>query len=211
MDRFLLPKPAKIPRLEDSASTSSNILEEAADVPVSNSDESMSMNVNDVSSASELEESVELANMARGDGGPGAAANISASEASGPRPPPPENDLSQQPVDGPRQPVRRFPLTNFGHQQRRFNRAWYGQYNWLEYSVMKDSAFCFSCRHFLTRAHGFHIEDAFTVTGFKNWKKATDAFNAHNVSSAHKFSMEAWCSFKQREEGSNLGKLFVLL
>ena len=61
MDRFLLPKPAKIPRLEDSASTSSNILEEAADVPVSNSDESMSMNVNDVSSASELEESVELA------------------------------------------------------------------------------------------------------------------------------------------------------
>ncbi|CAK6977219.1 hypothetical protein KUCAC02_016525 [Scomber scombrus] len=63
------------------------------------------------------------------------------------------------------------PKQTFGTQRRSFNRAWYEQYGWMEYSVTNDAAFCFSCRHFIP---------AFTVSGFQNWRKAQECFKAHN-------------------------------
>ena len=41
------------------------------------------------------------------------------------------------------------PMRQFGNQQRSFNKSWMDYYSWLEYSVAKDAAFCFACRHFL--------------------------------------------------------------
>ena len=59
------------------------------------------------------------------------------------------SDLSQSPVDEPRWPLlRRYPATKVGHQDRYFNRRWYEDYKWLEYSISKDCVFCFACRHF---------------------------------------------------------------
>lgn len=41
--------------------------------------------------------------------------------------------------------------------------------NWLEYSVVTDSVYCYYCREFCDNVSK---GDAFTKTGHKNWKKA---------------------------------------
>ncbi len=87
----------------------------------------------------------------------------------------------------------------FGNQQRSFQFVWFDQFDW--YSFDKDAAFCFSCRHFAAASgnvHYFHY-----ISGFQNWRKAQQSFNAHNVSVAHTFSMEAWCEFKQMMQGGS--------
>jgi hypothetical protein len=38
-----------------------------------------------------------------------------------------------------------FPRSKFGKDWRPFQQAWYKEYNWLEYSVEKDAAYCFHC------------------------------------------------------------------
>uniref|UniRef100_A0A667WAX6 TTF-type domain-containing protein n=1 Tax=Myripristis murdjan TaxID=586833 RepID=A0A667WAX6_9TELE len=111
--------------------------------------------------------------------------------------------------DGPHRPaLKKYPSTQFGNQQRSFNRGWLDLYSWLEYSVIKNASFCFACRHFLSGGHGFHSESTFTVSGYRNWRKATTAFKTHHISAAHKFAMESWAEFRLREkDGSRLGNL----
>ncbi|KAK1370521.1 hypothetical protein POM88_036613 [Heracleum sosnowskyi] len=49
---------------------------------------------------------------------------------------------------GPCQPQLRrdqYPDTEFGTQRRRFQASWFNTFKWLEYSVLKDAAFCFPC------------------------------------------------------------------
>lgn len=41
-----------------------------------------------------------------------------------------------------------FPKTKFGPDWRSFRDAWYTKYDWLEYSVEKDVAYCFHCFFF---------------------------------------------------------------
>ena len=38
-----------------------------------------------------------------------------------------------------------FPKTQFGPDWRSFLDAWYDKFDWLEYSVEKDAAYCFHC------------------------------------------------------------------
>ncbi|KAJ4755524.1 zinc finger MYM-type-like protein [Rhynchospora pubera] len=93
---------------------------------------------------------------------------------------------------GPRQPMLQdFPQTLFGDKQRRFNKAWYSQYPyWLEYSIQKDAAYCLCCYLFKpeNREGG---GDAFTSTGFKNWKnkKSLDE-HVGGLNSAHNLAMK---------------------
>ena len=63
-----------------------------------------------------------------------------------------ESSASQTPCDiapglhqQPAQPVIKFPTTEMGSKKRSFNSSWYAKYKWLEYSVIKDSAFCYPC------------------------------------------------------------------
>ena len=65
--------------------------------------------------------------------------------------------------------LQSYLLTKFGTQNRAFNDRHYKTYEWLEYSISKDSIFCFACRNFNTGNSG-NSEDSFLV-GFKNWKK----------------------------------------
>jgi hypothetical protein len=65
---------------------------------------------------------------------------------------------------------KEYPKTKFGSQNRGFTPSYFSEFNWLEYSVRKDSVFCFPCRIFGT-AH--LTENTFTVIGFKNWKKVS--------------------------------------
>ncbi|XP_057812334.1 uncharacterized protein LOC131026477 [Salvia miltiorrhiza] len=81
-----------------------------------------------------------------------------------------------------------YPKTEFGTQLRSFQDVWYQKFVWLEYSVAKDACFCFWCYLFKPQDKASRYRaDAFTKTGFSNWKKALDKFAEHvgNADSCH--------------------------
>ncbi|CAL9002797.1 unnamed protein product [Prunus brigantina] len=90
-----------------------------------------------------------------------------------------------------------YPSHLEGKILRRFNKKWFGQFSWLEYSVAKNKAFCFPCFLF-DRTQSF---PAFTVEGFQSWKRIGGnhcAFQHHvgKLNSSHHFSMQKWISLK---------------
>ncbi|XP_071719297.1 uncharacterized protein [Rutidosis leptorrhynchoides] len=63
-------------------------------------------------------------------------------------------------------------------QDRRFRFGWFRLFpNWLEYSPSKDSAYCFLCFLFSDKPNVRSSYDAFTITGFDNWKKVNAGKN----------------------------------
>lgn len=73
-----------------------------------------------------------------------------------------------------------YPQTKYGKQERSFQDVWYKTFPWLEYSISEDAVFCFWCYLFKqSDKGGRYAEDAFTKTGFKNWKKALEKFKSH--------------------------------
>ncbi|XP_073119045.1 uncharacterized protein [Henckelia pumila] len=73
---------------------------------------------------------------------------------------------------GPYQPIKNeYPPTKFGSQNRRFQSHWFKKFTWLEYSPSKDAAFCFPCFLF---EHKNPRNSAFTIDGFKYWKRVND-------------------------------------
>ena len=85
-----------------------------------------------------------------------------------------------------------FPLRTFSDRQRRFNgSAAYKVYDWVEYSILKDAAFCFCCRHF---GHS-GIDPAFTLNGFLNWNKPK-GMSDHEITPDHKLSHLTWIEFQ---------------
>ena len=101
-------------------------------------------------------------------------------------------DIAQTPAFPPAQPANiQFPKTAFGSRSRSFNPAWYGTYEWLEYSARQNACFCYPCRLFGSQAGQFSSrpESAFTVNGFRNWKHATGVsgiLNKHANCHSHK-------------------------
>lgn len=92
-----------------------------------------------------------------------------------------------------------FPVTKHGQQYRSCNINWMVKYSWLEYSVSRDSLFCYPCRQFITDSH--KRENTYTPTGYKNWKHATDkskGLGKHNDSKEHIAAMAAWQEKKNR-------------
>ena len=56
-----------------------------------------------------------------------------------------KKDISGCKTDGLRRPrLTHFPTRN----GRRFNVSVYREYDWVEYSMQEDAAYCFACRHF---------------------------------------------------------------
>jgi hypothetical protein len=49
---------------------------------------------------------------------------------------------------GPVRPISDFPQSEISGRKFKFQKKWYDEFNWLEYSMSKDAAFCFSCRCF---------------------------------------------------------------
>ncbi|XP_071912126.1 uncharacterized protein [Coffea arabica] len=110
---------------------------------------------------------------------------------------------------GPCQPIgHMYPKTSFGKQHRSFQDSWYQKFVWLEYSISKDAAFCFWCFLFKTQNKGGrYADDAFTKTGFNNWKKAMERFNEHigAVNSCHNDARIQFENFQdQRHSVSNV-------
>ncbi|XP_038149704.1 uncharacterized protein LOC119789026 [Cyprinodon tularosa] len=112
------------------------------------------------------------------------------------------SDISTSRKEVPVQPhLSKYPKTLHGTSKRAFNSKWYTNNSWLEYSVSKNSCYCFACRHFsLPNAP----DSAFTSdVGFSNWKKALSkeaGFKLHSRSELHINAMYAWSEFKKRKE-----------
>ncbi|XP_008179531.1 zinc finger MYM-type protein 1-like [Acyrthosiphon pisum] len=118
-------------------------------------------------------------------------------------------------ITGPVRPIlTSYPLTKFGAQNRAFDDKHYKTYEWLEYSISKDSIFCFACRNFNTGISG-NSEDSFLV-GFRNWKKLgvssgnkggnkskLNKLDTHAKSNLHLTCMVKWSAYqKTKETGS---------
>ncbi|XP_070667354.1 uncharacterized protein [Malus domestica] len=98
---------------------------------------------------------------------------------------------------GPCQPRgHNFPITNMSGINRHFIPQWFDEFDWLEYSISKDAAFCLYCYLFKTNFAQVDSE-AFTGDGFKTWKKGRERFKMHVrlVGSVHN---------KAREDATNL-------
>ena len=63
-----------------------------------------------------------------------------------------------------------YPSKRMGQQNHSFIPKWFSTYSWLEYSIERDAAFCFSCCHFNTKSG--KNEDVFINSGFSDWKHA---------------------------------------
>ncbi|KAM9751495.1 uncharacterized protein ACNS7B_008320 isoform 1-T1 [Menidia menidia] len=114
------------------------------------------------------------------------------------------SDISKSKEQGPVQPsLTNFPRTQHGTRKRTFHSSWYKDYSWLEYSVIKDSSYCFACRHFsLPNAP----DSVFAShSGFSNWKKALSkesGFKLHSKLEHHVNAMYAWSQYKRANEGN---------
>ncbi|KAI5324306.1 hypothetical protein L3X38_033379 [Prunus dulcis] len=94
---------------------------------------------------------------------------------------------------GPCQPRgHSFPQSNISGLNRRFIPQWFDEFDWLEYSVSKDAAFCLYCYLFKSNFEQVGSE-AFTGAGFKNWKKGRERMKVHvgPVGSVHNKAREA--------------------
>ncbi|KAI3502939.1 hypothetical protein L1887_31349 [Cichorium endivia] len=65
----------------------------------------------------------------------------------------------------------KFPSTQMGKKQRRFVVDWFNEFDWLEYNIKEDKAYCLCC--YLFRDYGGRQggREAFVTEGFSNWSK----------------------------------------
>ncbi|KAL9673239.1 hypothetical protein QQ045_029493 [Rhodiola kirilowii] len=105
-------------------------------------------------------------------------------------------------LKGPCQPLsHNFKRSDFGNKSRCFQVGWFTKWEWLEYSVSKDAAFCFWC-YLFRGCSGRFGEDTFVKTGISNWKKACDKFKEHvgAVGSAHNDARTSFFAFKDQRQ-----------
>ncbi|KAK1171307.1 zinc finger MYM-type protein 1-like, partial [Acipenser oxyrinchus oxyrinchus] len=116
-----------------------------------------------------------------------------------------ESDLGDKDT-GPRQvKLNSYPHESFGTQKRAFQHCWFEKYNWVEYSVRRNAAFCFPCRVF-----GKNIKfDSFVNNGCKNWKKAVFIFGKHEMAQTHRDSVVAWQSYQATSNHGNIAQILT--
>jgi hypothetical protein len=106
---------------------------------------------------------------------------------------------------GPYRPAgHKFPKTKKDGkgQSRGFVGSWFDQFDWLEYSVAKDAAYCFYCYLFKPQQARFHSNDTFTKVGFRNWKNAKDSFKEHaqSIDGFHNNARKRALDFKNQRQ-----------
>ncbi len=91
------------------------------------------------------------------------------------------------------QPKEKTILSIFVNKSRNFLPAWYEKYPWLSLPE-KFYVYCrFAQKHnlFIYSKKG---DDAFSVKGFDNYKKAIEKFHVHDTSGSHLEAKIKWCS-----------------
>ncbi|KAF0706555.1 zinc finger MYM-type protein 1-like, partial [Aphis craccivora] len=118
---------------------------------------------------------------------------------------------------GPATPILdAYPKTCFGSQNRAFTSALFKQFDWLEYSISKDSIFCYACRNFGTSK--CKSEETFTTKSFNNWKKISGSkgkgnnskskLEIHSSSPNHLTCMAKWLAY---QKSKSTGSIYTLL
>ena len=113
-------------------------------------------------------------------------------------------DVAAGPHQPPVQPVVNFPSRTFGSKKRSFNCEWYKLYPWLEYSKVKDAAYCYPCR-FSTISGSGRSDVAFTHNGFHDWKHALGkkgSLQKHDKCRSHMDATVSWNAYIQMK-GTN--------
>lgn len=92
---------------------------------------------------------------------------------------------------------------------RRFNTKYYKDYEWLEYSVSKDSLFCFVCRHFgsnIPSPGDMYGNYNFVNNGnnCKKWKEIKSPLDRHQRINRHVISMQRWVDYRSVQAKNNL-------
>lgn len=73
-----------------------------------------------------------------------------------------------------------FKNTKDGKIWRSFQRAWLDKFDWLEYSVDKEAAFCFHCFLFKKPSQAIRFgNDVFMKDGYTRWKTGLASFEKH--------------------------------
>jgi len=90
-------------------------------------------------------------------------------------------------LSGPTQP-REFQFFSkwIGGQWRSFQKTWFDEFDWLEYSESKDVGYSLYCYLFFnsSKAENFG-SSVFAHQGYVDWKKAKDTFSNHSVCKTH--------------------------
>jgi hypothetical protein len=106
-----------------------------------------------------------------------------------------------------------YPPSGSEYHHRRFQASWFQTYSsWLEYPESKDAIFCHPCYIFAKKSPGCPGSDAFTVKGFRNWKKVNDKMNCPlmghvgtDPNSPHKIAVK--CCEDLKNYSRHIGKL----
>ena len=89
-------------------------------------------------------------------------------------------------------PGLKYPSRLQGQRYRCFHDSWYAEFDWLEYSIDRDAAFCFCCRLRSTHMSGSRSDPSFIIQGSGNWKDCPNSFRRHASSEFHKTSYVHW-------------------
>ena len=98
--------------------------------------------------------------------------------------------------------LKTYPTRLYSGVKRSFCSSWFAAREWLEYSCEKDSIFCYACRNFGSNKNS---TDAFTMTGYNNWRHALvrgKGLGRHESSKEHMKSVALW---KERRTRSVTG------
>ncbi|CAN1136663.1 Zinc finger MYM-type protein 1 [Linum perenne] len=89
-----------------------------------------------------------------------------------------------------------FKWRQIGESRRRFNPAWFELYDWLEYSISKEAAYCLPCYLFRNHDNGKKGGgDTFIGEGFFGWNKAEERFRRH-IGKTEEYRVRLEASFK---------------
>ena len=104
----------------------------------------------------------------------------------------------------------KYPSSVFGSVRRSFTCNWFEKYCWLEYSILKDAAFCSPCRFFALTGKG-RAEETFTSLGYRDWKHATGkrgVLEKHDSSHSHRQAMILWQDFERNiDKGTGISNV----
>jgi len=126
------------------------------------------------------------------------------------------SDLSLDPECAPCQPeLNPFPKQKIGKKFRCFHATFYTKYQWIEYSVQKDSVYCFHCHHFSKHQSSSNDGRTFVSNGFRKWNKCygshtkSNKLLKHQLSSFHGDAVAEHAAYQQakKQEQSVLGML----
>ena len=87
--------------------------------------------------------------------------------------------------DGPKQvTLRSYAVSMFGAKQKCFDAASFERWDWLQYSVKLNVAFCLPCRNYECEVRGIRCESTFAHHGYCK-PENKKVFSKHRASKEH--------------------------